>query len=171
MTVSANTPERLIVDGGTLTVGGVDIGAIEESVTFTVEREYYSPRFIGVMGDLMESVFVMRETPMLECTVSEFQIAKLGWALPGVSLSSDSSSETMTSSPGAISTGAYSDVVFTTKKADGKSLIITIRNAIARSELAIDFSDTETSKYTVQFVGHYSTSEPDTAPWSIVNYV
>lgn len=167
--VSADTPVRLVVDGGELAVGTTDVGALEDPVTFTVEREYYAPDFTRMRGDVEGTVFVIREVPKLACTLSEWQLAKVQYALPGTTLTSDASSEVLTSTPGRIAAASHGDVVFKTKKADAKEIEIHVDNAICRENLEVEFPDTETARYPVVFVGHYDPAAPTTAPWSIIN--
>ena len=167
--VSSDTPIRLVVDGGQLEVGGTDIGAITDPVSFVVERTYYTPNFTRVQGPVMVTVRVITEVPKLRCTLTEWQMAKLQFALPDTDLSSDVSSEVLTSIPGRIEAADHQDIIFVTTKADGELITITVTNAIAQSNLEVEFPDESEAKYAVEFVGHYDPADSDDAPWSVVN--
>lgn len=172
MTISSDSPDRLMVDAGTLTVGGTDIGATLGGATFVVEMEQYAPKLDGVRGPAKGVRWITQEIPKLTCRLTEVQMAKVQWALPGSSLASDASSELLSDTTvGYIATGDYNDVIFTGTKPDGNTVIITVNDATATSNLTMSFTDEGLTVYEVEFTGHYDPSDPDDAPWDIKNNI
>ncbi|MBU1008455.1 hypothetical protein KKA53_05255 [Candidatus Dependentiae bacterium] len=166
--VSADTPALIVVDGGELAYGGTDIGALIGSVKFTLEREYYTPEFIRVRGPVKGTRFVIKEIPRLTCMMSEWQVARIQYALPDTDLSSDASSDVLTSVPGRLPDASYEDIVYKTTLADGKEMQITVRDAVCDANLEVEFPDTEAAQYEVTFVGHYDPADATVAPWEIM---
>jgi len=158
-----------MVDGGDLEVGGVDVGAMEDPVTCTVEREYFKPNYTRVRGPVMGTVFVIREVPRIACRLSEIQAAKIQYAIPGTDLSSDASSEWIGSTPGRIAAASHNTVIFSTTKASGLGFAFSVHNALGSEGFEVEFPDEESTRIPVTFEGHYDPAAATTAPWTITN--
>ena len=170
MGVTTDTAARLVLGAGDLTFGGTDVGATMEGTVFRVERTLYNPDLNGVRGPLKGTVFVLEEIPFLEVTLTEITGEFIGFALPGVSVASDVSSDIVSGSDSiCLSTSDYKDLILTIPKCDGTDLdvIITITDALAISNLEMTWEDDGITTFRITFRGHYDASAPLEAPWSM----
>ena len=170
MAISANTPDRLILDAGTVTVATVDIGATMGGVTFTVEKEILQPKLDGARGPLAGVGWIITEVPKLTARFTELQVAKIQYALPGSTMTSDVSSEVLgDTTVGYMASTLHGDVVYTGAKADGTAITITVENAIVVDNLEMGFNDENILVYELTFQGCYLVADPDDAPYAIMN--
>lgn len=173
MTVTVNTPARLVFTAGTITVGGVDVGATMEGNVFRLEKEISEPHFHGVRGPLAGGMFMSSLVPYLETTLAEITGVHIGWAIPGVTVLSNASSETISGFvPGCIATTAFKNIILTVTKCDGKTVVLTVKNAIMVDAPELSFND-EGDPVTMKMVwkGCYAAANPTVAPFTIVNNI
>lgn len=171
MALTSNTAERLLLDGGTITVDTVDLGALsaDAAVSFTLEREYYAPNFVGKRGDVKGTVYIIREVPTLAVELTEWQLTSVQYAIPGASFGSDASSEVISppTGTGRIAATQYIDEVkWTGTKSDGFDISVSLYNALMRENFEVEFTDEEEARYPVSFVGHMTYNS--SISWRIV---
>jgi hypothetical protein len=67
---------------------------------------------------------------------------------------------------GRIATSAYQSLILTDVGADGRTLIVTLENAVSAESQSLEFSDDPASPLglTLKFTGHYHESTPTTVP-------
>jgi hypothetical protein len=173
--ISSVTAANMFYKTGSLTVGGVNIGALEGDITFRVTRVYDTPALAGAAGDLKGNKYILREEAFLSCTVVEWQLSKIAKALAGIDVSSNVSSEVLGSSEdasdqvGCIDSGFYTTVVFTGTQCDGKSSTITLFNAIPDGDFEAVFRDQGHFSFPVTFKATYDPVDPDARPWAVVH--
>ena len=167
--ISATTPGRLLFGAGTLSVGGTSVGATTGETAFSVERDLYFPELNGAAGKVQGTGWVVSERAILKVTVSEFTMFNIGAALPGLSWSSDASSETtLASSVGCIDSTEYVAIVWTGQDCEGDNVTLTLTQAIMTENLSVSFTDGEEAKFDLTFEAVYTTSDPDARPWTLV---
>lgn len=94
MTVTITPEEMYFGAPGTLTVGGVDVGALVEAPKLTFEIERFTPEIKNAKGPVKGTAIVRRVVPKLEVMISQLSAVKLAWAMPGCSAVSGAGSPT-----------------------------------------------------------------------------
>ena len=71
---------------------------------------------------------------------------------------------------GRIASSAYQDLVLTDIGADGRTMVVTVENALSAESQSLEFSDNPENPVglTLKFTGHYSESTPTTVPITFV---
>ena len=166
MAVTANTPGRIYLGAGDVTVGGTPVGATVEDTVLRWEMEQYFPDFNGVKGDVDQTGFILRAVPYLEVTLAELDAVKLAWGLPGITPTSDVSSEVLSDwIPGCKPAGQ--DLVWTGQDCDGHDITVNLYNAIVENNLELNLSDSSITTYRLIFKGLYDPSNPTVAPFDM----
>lgn len=75
---------------------------------------------------------------------------------------------TITWTPGRIASNVYQDLVMSGVGLDGRTMVVTIENAISAESQELEFSDSTVSGLAVKFVGRYAAATPTVAPFSVV---
>jgi hypothetical protein len=173
MTVTAQTPDRLVFTAGALAVGGVALGATMDGNIVRWEMDVNSPHFHGVRGPLKRGEFMSRFVPYLETTVAELIGVHFGYAIAGAGSASNASSEVVSGFvPGCFEAADYHDVVLTVTKCSGLTQIITVKDAIVTEAGEVTYHDEgEPARLRLVFRGSYSPSNPTVAPLTIVNHI
>jgi len=173
MSLSANTPGRVIFQAGTVTIGAVDVGATMEGNVFRWEMDTAQPHFHGARGPVTELMFVYRFVAYLEVVVAELVGSNFAHAFPGLDLVSDVSSETISGwDVGCLDSADYADVVLTVTKCTGFTQVLTLYDAIVVEASEITFHDEgDPARMRLVFMATYDPADPDRAPFSIVNNI
>ncbi len=71
---------------------------------------------------------------------------------------------------GRIASAAYQDLVLTDVGADGRTMILTLENAVSAESQSLDFNDDPATPLglALKFTGHYAEATPTTVPLTIV---
>jgi len=71
---------------------------------------------------------------------------------------------------GRIASASYQDLVLTDVGADGRTMIVTLENAVSAESQSLEFGDDPASPLglTMKFTGHYSNTTPTTVPLTVV---
>jgi len=167
MAVTATTPTRILLGAGDITIGVTPVGATMENTVFRVEKTEYFPKFNGVLGDVDQTGFITRLVPILEATMAEVHGWLLALGLPGITMTSDVSSEVLSDYvPGCKPAGQ--DITWTGQDCDGHDVTINIYNTIVTSNLELEFSDDNIVAYRYTFQGLYDPANPTVAPFTMV---
>lgn len=171
MAVTATTTDALVLGPGNLTFGGTDLGATEGNATLKFARKSYAPRFTGSGGPLKGGRRQFEFIPMLTVTLGEFSLATLQASMPGSTVTGDGSAtpEEMTTTIGRIADAEYQDAVLTVDPGDGRTITVTIENALADidEDVEAEFGDEAHGSHEVTFIGHYDPATPTVAPYKI----
>jgi hypothetical protein len=76
-------------------------------------------------------------------------------------------STTITWSPGRIDSSAYQDLVLTGVGLDGRTMVITLFNAMSAESQELEFGDSAIAGLKVKFAGYYAAATPTVAPFQI----
>ena len=168
--VRATTPDELFFDQGTLTFNGEAIGATVGATTFRVAKNDYIPTLAGAKGEVRGTRFRVSEEASLEVTMTAWLLKNLSWAVFGIDVSSDASSEVLDSGDevGCIGDTYFGDVVFTGTDCNGYNTTITLKNAVVDGDVEVAFTGTSEAQYTVTFKATYDPSAANKRPWQIV---
>jgi hypothetical protein len=163
------TPEELYFGAPTtLTYGGTECGATIDAPKVTITPTTYTPKFQSAKGPIKGTDIVTEVLVAAEFTVNQITAAKLAWGLPGVTSTGGTGPQTITWTPGRIASGAYLPLVLIGPGLDGRTMTVTITNAVSVNPIEIDFSNTAVAGMKVKFEGRYDPTTPTLAPFSIV---
>ena len=173
MTISINTPGRLLFGAGTVKIDNVDVGATLGTTLFAWDMTLTQPRFHGAKGGLKGAGYISVFTPRVEVELAEIAGQHFAWMFPGLTLVSNMSSEVVSGwTPGCLGTGDYHKLEITVPRCNGKTTVITMVNAIVTSGGQLSFND-EGNPATIKLVfhGNYEPGAPTLAPFYIVNNI
>jgi hypothetical protein len=129
----------------------------------TLTPTLYKPDFQNAVGPVTGAVFIVGVEVKAEFTVNQITAAKLAWGLPGA----EEAGGVITWSPGRVATAAFKDLILVGEGLDGRTLTVTIENALPEGALSIPFSKSEITGMKLAFIGYVDTTTPNTAPFSI----
>lgn len=173
--IDANTPGNLWYGTGRIEVNGVAVGATQGNATFRVAKTDHIPDLNGAAGEVEGTRFRFKEDAFLTFELVETDLQDLAYAISGVDVSSDASSEVLASSDdssdvvGCIEATEYVHVTFVGEDCDGFATTIHLWNAIMDGDLEWVFEAGAHAHYTVTFKATYDPVDPDMRPWAIVH--
>ncbi len=167
MGISASTPLNLLFGAGDLEVGGVNVGATKEGTVFRVEQEVYWPDLNCAKGPVKGTGYKIREVAFMQVTLVEMTMENVALAIPCAAAPSTGMASTIISGgePGCIADTCYNDVVWTGENCEGKTLRITLKDAIASENLEITFQCDEEAAFTITFMATYDPGNVTVRPW------
>ncbi len=163
MPITINPEELFFGSPTSLVYGGVEVGATITPPKVTITPTLYRPDFQNAIGPVTGAVFVTAVETKCELTVNQFTAQKIAWALPGATIVGD----TMSWTPGRVASTAFKDLTLIGEGLDGRTLVVTIHNALPEGALEVSFSKTEISGMTLTFIGYVDEDTPTTAPFTI----
>jgi len=173
--IRPSTPDELFFDQGSITFEGTEIGATVGPTTFRVTKEDYIPELCGAKGEIRGTKYRVKEEAFLQVTMTAWLLTNLSWAVFGIDISSDASSEVMGSVVGASSSEVgciadeyYGTVRFKGTDCNGYDTTIYLMNAEVEGDLEIAFTGVSEVQYTVTFKATYAAAHPTIRPWQII---
>ena len=154
---------------GVFSVGGVDIALTRGGGQFTIERNYKEVLADGDYGPVMGRIRKDGSRAKLTVRALEIISANIPKMYPAVSLDTTTVSGTATIT-GAVDivTADYNDVVFTGKTASGKSVIITLEDAINLENIDWPLIDKDEVVAELTYTAAYTEATRGTVePWSV----
>lgn len=163
-------PETDVILGeGVFSIGAADIALVRGGGKFAVEREYRQIEADGDIGPVKGRIRKVKSIAKLSVKALEMLPANLPKMYPATEL------DTVGTPGHAILTGKedieesdYQDTVkFTGKTKGGKSVVITVKNAINLENLNWDLVDKNEIVAEVNYTATYLESDRTTEPWNI----
>ena len=147
------------------------LGATRGGGSFTVTREIRVPEADGVRYGFVGDSFVDSVDAQLSTTLIEITIDAFLTALAGASVTGSSPKQTIKLGT-AIGTDDYLDnVCWIGDLADGKLVLICLKNALNTADLTLTFTDKGEGTLPVEFHAKQgSVNDYDTAPFEIVYF-
>lgn len=175
--VREGTSDNLMIGPGVVyknftspNVLGEMLGATTGGSKVNFDREYYSAEIDGVLGELRDAKWLVKDIPEVEVTLVEYTKENLMTALPGMSVDSTTDTEYDILQPTEeIQTTQYTNIAVVGEITSGKvPVIFVVENAMAVDPVEVDLKDGKgTVGLTVKFRGHYSESAPTKPPYRI----
>lgn len=157
------TAEKILLGYGVVTVGATPIGLTRGGSSFTVEREIRNIEADGDRGQVKGRIVIDTENAKLTVNALEpFTAEDMSKYYPGIENTTGTTTSTL-----QIVAGDYNDVVWTGKTKDGKSVTITVKDAINIDNLEWTMEDKNEVVPSLGFTASYDESSRDTAPWSV----
>jgi hypothetical protein len=175
--VTSTTRENLQLGAGVLvksytengTINPTDIiGATKGGGTFSAVPNVRSMDADGVPEDLMGFKTIDDWKVTLSTTMIEYKPDTIKMALGGnATVTTSGTSTTITAASGIVPDTDYSDVYWIGDTADGKQIVIKIKNALNSGGLTFTITNKGEGSYPLSLVGHYTVSDTKTAPFEI----
>jgi hypothetical protein len=162
--------ENIVLGYGVFSIGAVDIGLTRGGGAFNVERDIREIIADGDYGPVKGRISLDREVATL--TVNALQLLpanlpKLYPATTNTNVAGPPVKDTITSTL-KVADADYNDVVtWTGKTKGGRSVIITLENAINLEGIDWSLVDKDEVVPEVTFTGTYLNTARETAPWKI----
>lgn len=155
--------EKILLGYGTFSVGETPIGLTRGGGTLTIEREFREMEADGDMGPVEGRVVIDREVAKLTVNALDmFTSAEMIKYYPALEETVGTLSSTL-----KIIEGDHNDVTWTGKTKDGKSVTITIENAINMGNIEWTLEDKNEVVPSLEFTAMYKEAARTTPPWSI----
>lgn len=155
--------EKILLGYGTFSVGETPIGLTRGGGTLTIEREFREMEADGDMGPVEGRVVIDREVAKLTVNALDmFTSAEMIKYYPALEETVGTLSSTL-----KIIEGDHNDVTWTGKTKDGKSVTITIENAINMGNIEWTLEDKNEVVPSLEFTAMYKETSRNTPPWSI----
>lgn len=175
--ITADTPQRLLVDAGKLykDYGEVTeevLGATRGGSVFTVETDQKNMEFDGAIGPLKGAQRIVGVTAKLTVNMVELTPEIFELAFPGSSVTDYGSpkSHDLITRAGVIALADYlTNITLVANTTIGSTsyAMFMLKNAIADSNLEITFADKEEAVPAITFMAHFDPTDLDTEPWEI----
>lgn len=162
------TAEKILLGHGVITVGGVPLGLTRGGGSFAVEREFRPIEADGDRGPVKGRILIDTEVAKLTVNALElFAAAEIQKYYPGLKLDSTETTYDEVTGTLTIAAGDYSDVVWTGKTKDGKSLTIEVDDALNMANLEWGLEDKSEVVPSLEMTGTYDETKRDTPPWRV----
>jgi len=160
--------DKIMLGTGVVAVGGTPIGLTRGGSSFTVEREFRQIEADGDRGPVMGRTVIDTEVAKLTVNALElFTAANMSKYYPAININTLGASEDVMTGTLVIAAGDYNDVTFTGKTKDGKSVVVTVENALNLGNLEWAFEDKNEVVPALEFTAAYEEATRETPPWSV----
>lgn len=160
--------QNIILGNGVFSIGTTPIAITRGGGQFTVEREVRVIEADGDRGDIKGRHFIDKSIPKLTLNTLEIIPANMVKMYPGLK-STTSTGKTTITGTGVIQDSDYSDeVTWTGKTKGGKSVVITVENAINLENFDWALADKDEVVASLTYTGCYLDSSPQGyEPWNV----
>lgn len=164
-------PDDIILGDGVFAINGTNIALTRGGGQFTVEREYRQIEADGDYGPVKERIRKVRSVAKLVMNALELLPANLPTMYPATSNTNDAGppiADTITGKAD-IETADYQDeVTWTGETKGGRSVVITLENAINLENIDLSMVDKEEIVAQITYTATYLENARTTEPWNIV---
>lgn len=163
-------PDDIILGDGVFTIGTTDIALTRGGGQFTVEREYREIAADGDYGPVKGRIRKVRSVARLTLNALEMLPANLPKFYPSTTLTADAGppvSDTLTGAADIDDADYNTTVKWTGKTKGGRSVIITIENAINLGNIDLALADKDEVVAQVVYTATYLEAARTTEPWNI----
>jgi hypothetical protein len=174
--VTSTTKTNLQLGAGVLTTAYTQNGTIEEADiigatrgggSFTAVPTERSIEADGIPTNVKGFKVIDEWVVTLNTTMIEFKEATIKLALGGGATSTTDSSVTTIKATNKVNDTDYKDVYWIGDTADGKQIVIKIKNALNSGGLNFTITNKGEGSFALQLVGHYDLADLDSAPFEI----
>lgn len=158
------TADKILLGYGVVTVGSVPIGLTRGGSSFVVEREIRNIEADGDRGQVKGRIAIDTENAKLTVNALEpFTGEEMSKYYPAIANELGTVTSTL-----EIAAGDYNDVQWEGKTKDGKTVTITVKDAINIDNLEWTLEDKNEVVPSLGFTASYDESDRNLAPWDVV---
>ena len=159
--------EKILLGYGVVAVDATPIGLTRGGSNFVIEREVREIEADGDYGPVKGRQVIDREVATLTVRGLElFVAAELPLFFSGMALTAGATEDVLTSLL-TFADGDYHEVTWTGKTKDGKSVVITVENAINMGNIELTLEDKTEVVPEIVYTATYLDSARETPPWEI----
>lgn len=156
--------ENILLGYGIFSIGETPIGLTRGGGSFTVETEYREIEADGDKGAVRGRVVIDRQDAKMTINaLTAFGSVSMAKYYPALADTTGTVKSTL-----KIVEGDYQEVTWVGKTLDGKSVTITLENALNMGGLDLTLEDKDEVIPELEFTATYLETARDTAPWSVV---
>jgi len=160
--------EKILLGYGTFSVGGTPIGLTRGGGSLTIEREFREIEADGDRGPVKGRVVIDREVAKLTVNALDmFTSAEMVKYYPALTNTTGTLESTLASTLEIVA-GDHNDIVWAGKTKDGKTVTITINDAINMGNIEWNLEDKNEVVPSLEFTATYAENARNTPPWNIV---
>lgn len=162
--------EDIILGEGVFAIGATDIGLTRGGGQFVVEREYKQIEADGDFGPVKGRIRKVKSVAKLTLNALELLVSNLPLMYPATknaNVVGPPATDTITAKTDIEDTDYNNVVTFTGKTKGGRSVIITIENAINLENIDWSFKDKDELVSVVTFTATYLETDRTKEPWKI----
>jgi hypothetical protein len=162
--------DNIILGDGVFSIGATDIGLTRGGGQFTVEREYKTIEADGDYGPVKGRIRKIKSVAKISVNALELLPANLTKLYPATDLTSTTVApitDTLKATKDIEDADYASTVTWTGKTKSGRSVIITIENAINLEGIDWSLKDKDEVVPVVTFTATYLETAKTTEPWKI----
>lgn len=142
MSVTADTPQNLVVGAGEVLRNHAFLGASIENNLWRIEREIFTPDLNGLKGALIGTDYITSSEGILETSVPEISAAIMAAGWPGsTSETVGTTTDIFESDERRIPSSDYGDWELRCPRLDGGSFRFQVDNGINRGSLEFEAAD------------------------------
>lgn len=168
MAVTSSTASNLVVGAGDVFLDSADVGATQDSNSFTVETEWTVPELNGVPGELQGTRYKNSEHVRLGVTVAELTATKMLAALPGWNSAVSGAITTIDSDDTRrVATADYHDWILQVDGLDGKQFNFYADNAVNDGGLEFEASDDDNMGYRAELMSTWDGADLTASPYRV----
>lgn len=159
----------IILGEGVFAIGGVNVGLTRGGGQFTVEREYRVIEADGDFGNVKGRIRKTKSMAKLVVNALELLPDNLAKLYPATTVTLDNpvGTDTLTGKADIEDADYNSTVTWTGRTKGGRSVIITVENAINLENIDFALVDKEEIVSTLTFTASYLELSRTTEPWKI----
>jgi len=175
--ITEDTYKRFVVDSGQVRMGFVSVaepgsllGATRGGATFTIETEYKDMPVDGAKGPVQGGRRITKVNVKMAVTLVEWSTDMIKIAMSGSSESLSVDHDEITRSLQLTDSNYLSNVALIGEVSDPDSgpAIFILKRALCTGNFEAAMSDSEEAVLKLEFEGHFSSTDLDTEPWSIM---
>jgi hypothetical protein len=161
--------DDIILGEGVFSIGATDIGLTRGGGQFVVEREYRNIEADGDYGPVKGRVRKIRSVPKLTVNALEMLPVDFSKFYPATNVDSATTvgTDAITAKKDIEDTDYNDTVKWTGRTKSGRSVIITLENAINLENIDWSMVDKEEIVPVVTFTATYLEGSTDTEPWKL----
>lgn len=156
----------IILGDGVFAIGATPVGLTRGGGQFTIEREYKEIQADGDFGPVKGRIRKNRSVAKLAVNALEILPTNLTKFYPAMNITTSVGTDTITGNVD-IKTTDYNTITWTGKTKGGRSVVITLQNAINLENLDWSMVDKDEIVPVLTFTATYDEATRTTEPWDI----
>lgn len=156
-----------ILGAGVFAIGAVDVGLTRGGGTLTIEREYRETPADGDYGPVKDRIRKIRSVAKLSMSALEILATNIPKMYPATTVTTATGTDTVTGKADIETTDYNDTITWTGKTKAGRSVVITLENAINLENIEWNLVDKEEVVPTLTYTATYLEGTRDVEPWEI----
>jgi len=161
-------PNDIILGDGVFAIGTVDVGLTRGGGTLAIEREYREIQADGDYGPVKGRIRKIGSRAKLSMNALEIIATNIPQMYPATTNTTETGTDTVTAKPDIEDADYNATISWVGKTTEGRSVIITLKNAINLENIEWSLVDKEEVVPETTYTATYDPATRTTEPWEIV---